>query len=148
MSIGEPYTAGGNPTPSHQSVLVALEVRKHVPFSVPPLLEYKFLLRWINSIGGVGVLVYYKNIPIVKCKYGISFSSVPGLPRVCLDYFQIVLKHRRRGHGTRILRHLIQWYRQSDTQVIYIPAPTPIGVSFYRSLGFRRTDWGDYQFTL
>ena len=123
---------------------LTLRFVSHVRHCIPSCQSYTFALRASNNTGGISVMVYVKGSPLVNHNYGISFSRAPGESVVCLDYFQIIINHRRQGHGTRVLLHLLSWFRSGGTKTVFVSTPSTVGAVFYRKLGFERMDWGDY----
>ena len=70
---------------------------------------------------------------------GIAMSAPPRMKHQIVDIerFYIVVPERRKGHGTRIMRLLQKWYKSNGSVTFKVEAPTSIGRTFYRQLGFK-----------
>lgn len=78
----------------------------------------------------------------------IHVSGNLGDEVVFLRSFYIKPNQRRKGHGTQLLRLLMQRYNEAGTREMAVVNPTSGGLKFYKKMGFKRKPWGDYHVEL
>ena len=102
---------------------------------------YEFVVTRLSR--GVRVHVTKDGEVIVPEKFGLSLSHPPGADEVQIDKFNIMFQHRRRRHGTEIMRRLAKWYLAAGTSSFTVTAWTEPGRKFYKKCGFERNVMGD-----
>jgi hypothetical protein len=115
--------------------------------------QYKITLTTSNKTGGLRIAVESEIDGVAtKLTDGIYFSVIvckcnqkqpqphhpqgwPGISEVVnLDKCHIVAAHQKKGHGTRVMTELINWYRESKTDLLTVAVPQ--AGKFYKKLGF------------
>ena len=103
---------------------------------------YEFVVTRLTR--GLRVLVAKDGVELVPENYGLSLSHLPGDEEVQIDKFNLHLQHRRRGHGTEIMRRLVEWYRGAGSTYFKVTAYTDVGRRFYIKCGFKRNFVGNF----
>ena len=86
---------------------ICLSTRQRFALAVSVRLK-RFVVTRLSR--GVRVEVTKDGVVIVPDTYGLCLSQPPGAEDVQIDKFNILLQHRRRGHGTEIMRRLAKWF--------------------------------------
>jgi hypothetical protein len=76
--------------------------------------------------------VLHGNNIIVGAKFGVSFGHPPGSNVVDIDKYNIMLRHRRQGHGTALMRIFMEIFQRGGTQRFRVTSPTAAGRRFYK----------------
>jgi GNAT superfamily N-acetyltransferase len=100
--------------------------------------EYEFKCR--REPTGLRFIVLYNEEQIVANSFGLAFKGDRTTKHVILDKFNIIREFRRRGHGTKIMTKLKEWFKKGKTETIQVPAYTSTGAAFYNKFGFLRND--------
>ena len=106
---------------------------------------YEFVTTRLSR--GVRIEVTRNGVVIVPNAFGLSLSHPPGSAAagdVQIDKFNIVLEHRRQGHGTEIMRRLARWYLLAGSSTFSVPVWTDAGRRFYKKCGFKKNVMGEF----
>ena len=87
------------------------------------------------KLNGIALIGDFKKFDKASFSHGLNCCENQTIK---LDRFQLPPHLRYKGHGPRILRHLLVLYKRAGCAKILVPSPTTEGTKLYEKVGFKR----------